>query len=107
MRALKTLEKSFAQSPDVVFDRLKGIVTDKPYTLNLADQDGKKLEFESGGGITSMGHYVFAAEMTQGGEGTHVSLNVHTGDNTPKALLDGWKNQKAGEKLLKTLDEAV
>ena len=107
MRALKTLEKSFSQTPDVVFDRLKNIVTDKPYTLNQADQDAKKLEFESGGGMTAMGHYIFAAELTGAGGGTHVSLNVHTGDNTPKALLDGWKNQKAGEKLLKKLEAAV
>jgi len=107
MRALKTLEKSFSQSPDVVFDRLKGIVTDKPYTLQHADQDAKKLEFESGGTMMAMGHFIFAAQLTAGGEGTQVSLNVHTGDNTPKALLDGWKNQKAGEKLLKNLEAAI
>lgn len=40
MRALKTLEKSFSHTPDVVFDALKKIVTDKPYTLNNADEDG-------------------------------------------------------------------
>ena len=96
MRALKTLEKSFSPTPGEVFDALKKIVTDKPYTLNNADVDAKRLEFESGGGLTSMGHYMFVAELAPSGEGTQVSLNVHTGENTPKALLDGWKNKKAG-----------
>lgn len=104
MRALKTLERSFPKAPDVVYAELKKIVTEKPYTLTTADEDAKRLEFERGGGVTSMGHFVFAAELAPGGEGTSVSLNVHTGENTPKALLDGWKNKIAGDKLLKRLE---
>lgn len=107
MRALKTLEKSFPQSPEVVFEKLKKIVTEKPYTLTTVDEDAQRIEFESGGGATSMGHFVFAAELASTGEGTSVSLNVHTGESTPKAILDGWKNKIAGDKLLKRLEAAV
>lgn len=102
MRAPKTKSMSVTTSPDELFAALLRTVEDGKFELVESDAVARRAAFTSGKTALSWGQeYVAIVEPSADG----AALEVVTGalDNAPKALMDGWKNGKAADKLLQAV----
>ena len=106
MHAPKQKTWSTASPPSTVFDALLGVVQSEKHTILGLTNEHRKLVFTSGPSPLSWGRE-FVAEVREADGRTHLDLVCGAVDNAPKALLDGWKNGKAADKLLAAVAAAV
>ncbi len=102
MRAPKTKSLSVSNSPDELYDALLQTVRSGKFELIEADDAARRASFTSGKTALSWGQeYVAVVEPSSDG----ASIEVVSGalDDAPKALMDGWKNGKAADKLLQAV----
>ncbi|MFA4927272.1 MAG: hypothetical protein WC558_02060 [Patulibacter sp.] len=102
MHAPKTKSITVPTPPDELFEVLLDTVRDGKFDLLEADADARRASFTSGRTALSWGQqYVGVVEPASDGS----SLEVVAGglDDAPKALMDGWKNGKAADKVVQAV----
>ncbi|MET1037695.1 MAG: hypothetical protein ABW075_05435 [Aeromicrobium sp.] len=106
MQKPKLITTTCTATAQQVFDAVLGVVQAGRYELVALDNDAHVLAFTSGKTALSWGQqYVATIETTAGG----AQLQLMTGgvDGRPQALLDGWKNAKAGAKVVAAVGAAL
>ncbi|MET0928585.1 MAG: hypothetical protein ABWX74_03655 [Aeromicrobium sp.] len=100
MQRPKLITTSYTATVQQVFDAVLGVVQNGKYELVALDNDGHVMAFTSGKTALSWGQqYIATIEASTGGT-SQLQLMAGGVDGRPQALLDGWKNQKAGDKVV-------
>lgn len=99
MQAPKSKSLQSEATPDVVLAALLGVVQNGKFTLLGVNNEYRKMVFTSGMTGLSWGQE-YVAEVNGSGGAATLSLVCGGRDGAPKALLDGWKNGKAADKVI-------
>lgn len=90
---------------DQAYATLMSVVTQGKFTVLEPQHDARRLTFTSGKTALSWGQE-YVAEIAPSGTGSKVTITSGSLDDAPKALLDGWKNGKAADKVLQAFAAA-
>ena len=106
MHAPKTRTTDIASSPEAVFAALLGTVQHGKFQLAGLNNELRMVIFTSGKTALSWGQEYVAEVHADSGQ---ARLDVMCGgkDARPKALLDGWKNGKAADKVIAAVHEVL
>ncbi len=107
MHAPKKQTRTVQAPPEAVFNAVLGIAQrPKPYTLVGVNNEAQRIVFSRGlTGLTWGAIYLVGIEPAAGG--VDVTVTVGGRDDAPKALLDGWKHNRAGAKWLDELEAVL
>ena len=89
-----------------LFSALVYVVQQGKYEIGGLSNELQDLLFKSGQTMMSFGHF-FVATVKADGPGSVLQLSVFGVPGAPKALLDGWKNKKAGAALVEAVEEVL
>jgi hypothetical protein len=107
MQKPKLSTTTYSATPQQVFDAVLGVVQHGAYELVALDNDSHTLAFTSGKTALSWGQqYIATVEPAAAGQ-TQLQLMCGGVDGRPSALLDGWKNGKAGAKVVASVGAAL
>lgn len=99
MRAPKLKTWSTTSPASTVFDGLLGVVQSGKYTIVALNNEHRKMAFTRGKTALSWGQE-YVAEVIEADGQTQLQIVCGQIDGAPKALMDGWKNGKAADKLI-------
>lgn len=88
------------RSVDEVFAAVLQVVQAESYALGGLSNEQKMLLFRSGKSAVSWGHQYVVGVVAFDDGGSQVQLTTDGVPGAPRALLDGRKNSKAGQKLV-------
>lgn len=93
-------------TPEATFAALLGVVQNGKFKIFALNNEHHKVLFTSGKGWLSWEQEYLAEVVPASGKAT---LNLQCGvvNGRPKALLDGWKNGKAADKMLEAVQSAL
>jgi hypothetical protein len=100
MQRPKLSTTSFKDTTQQVFDALLGVVQHGKFELVALDNDTHTMAFTSGKTALSWGQQYLATVDPDPSGGAQLKLVCGGVDGRPQALLDGWKNGKAGAKVV-------
>jgi hypothetical protein len=103
MQAPKTRTSTTDATPDEALDALLGVVQHGSYTLVALSNEQRTMHFTSGKTALSWGQE-YVAEVRVDGTQTLLALICGGVDGRPKALMDGWKNGKAADKVMTAVE---
>ena len=106
MHAPKTKDLNTAKSPDELFNVVLSVVQNGKFNLFALSNETKQILFTSGKTALSWGQQ-YRATVRPESSGASLQLFCGSHDDAPKALMDGWKNGKAADKVIKTVNEAL
>lgn len=106
MHAPKTKTLQSAHPAEDLFNAVLAAAQAKPYTVDEIDEAAHRLQFSGGKSGISWGH-LFVAEVVPSGAGSELRLECGGRDDAPKALLDGWKNGRAADKVIRSVTELL
>ena len=89
-----------------VFEALLGVVQTGKYTIFALSNEQQRLLFTSGKTALSWGQE-YVAEVREVDGRTQLEVVSGGHDGAPKALMDGWKNGKAADKVVAAVTAAV
>jgi len=89
-----------------LFSALVYVVQQGKYEIGGLRHELQDLLFKGDPTLISYGHF-FVATVKADGPGSVLQLSVFGVPGAPKALLDGWKNKKAGAALVEAVEEVL
>ena len=106
MQAIKNKTLSSDTTTEAAFAALLGVVQNGKFKISALSNEHHKILFTSGKTALSWGQEYIAEVVPANGKAT---LNLQCGgvDGRPKALLDGWKNGKAADKVLAAVQSVL
>jgi hypothetical protein len=93
-------------SADELFAALLHVVQEGKYELGGISNETHQMLFRSRATAMSWGHH-HAAGVTQVPTGSVLNLTTTGVPDAPKALLDGRRNQRAGDKLIQAVEAVL
>ncbi|GAA1743301.1 hypothetical protein [Aeromicrobium alkaliterrae] len=106
MHAPKTQSRAVQATPQSAFDAVLGLAQAKPYELRGVNNELGQLVFLRGKTALSWGT-LHLVEVAPSSEGATITVTVGGRDDAPKALMDGWKHNKAAAKLLDSAEAVL
>ncbi len=89
-----------------LFSAVVHVVQQGDYEVGGLSNERHELVFTSGKTLMSWGH-LFAAVVEPEGDGSILQLVVALAPGSPKALMDGRKNQKAATQFIEDVETAL
>lgn len=106
MAAVKPAILQSPRSPDVVFAALLQVVQTESYELAGLSNELHEMLFVSGKTALSWGH-LYVTSIVATDEGAVLQLTTGGVPGAPRSLMDGRKNQKAGDKLIEAVQAVL
>lgn len=96
-----------AQQTQDVFAVVLQVVQTESFELVGLSNELKMMAFKSGKTALSWGHNYFVGVVARDDGSSQVQLTTDGVPGAPRALLDGRKNKRAGEKLIASIQAAL
>lgn len=106
MQAARKKTWSSNTTAEETFAALLGVVQNGKFEITALSNEHHKLMFTSGRTALSWGQE-YVAEVVPAGNRATLNLECGGLDGRPKALLDGWKNGKAADKVLEAVQDVL
>ncbi len=106
MHAPKQQKRTVQTTPRAAFDTVLGVAQAKPYELRGVNNELRRLVFLRGRTALSWGT-LHLVDVVPEGSGATISVTVGGRMDAPKALMDGWKHNKAAGKVLDQVEAVL
>ena len=106
VHAPKQQTRTVPVTPQSAFDAVLGVAQAKPYELRGVNNELGRLVFLRGRTALSWGT-LYLVDVTADLAGANIAVTVGGRMDAPKALMDGWKHNKAASKLLDQVEAVL